>query len=106
MEEGTQGLRKRAFIYLRVSTSAQAEKDNAKEGFSIPAQRDACIRAAEGLGAEVVDEYVDRGESARSADRPRLQAMLADLKDDDEGIGFVIVHKVDRLARSREDDWS
>lgn len=55
MEEQAVGLRRRAFIYLRVSTSAQAEKENAKEGFSIPAQRDACVRAAERLGAEVIE---------------------------------------------------
>lgn len=93
----------RAVIYLRVSTSAQADKDYSAEGYSIPAQRDACRRAAENLGARVVEEYVDRGESARSADRPALLAMLARLRDDRD-IDYVIVHKVDRLARNRADD--
>lgn len=94
---------KRAVIYLRVSTSAQADRDNEREGYSIPAQREACIRKADSLGASVIDEYVDRGESARSADRPALQEMLSrieTLNDSD----YVIVHKVDRLARSRADD--
>src|SRR5436309_8539467 len=94
---------KRAVIYLRVSTSAQADKDYGSEGFSIPAQREACLRAAERLGASVVEEYVDRGESARSADRPDLQRLLKRLKRQRD-VDFVIVHKVDRLARSREDD--
>ncbi len=94
---------KRAVIYLRVSTAAQAEKDDDPEGYSIPAQRDACRRKAESLGAQVVDEYVDKGESARSADRPALQAMLARLKEQHD-VDHVIVHKVDRLARSRTDD--
>ena len=31
-----------AVIYLRVSTKEQAEKGGEKEGFSIPAQREAC----------------------------------------------------------------
>ncbi len=48
-------------------------------------------------------EFIDRGESARSADRPQLQAMLGLLKES-KGIDYVIVHKVDRLARNREDD--
>jgi DNA invertase Pin-like site-specific DNA recombinase len=37
-----------------------------------------------------------------SADRPALLAMLERIKDRD--IDFVIVHKVDRLARNRADD--
>jgi site-specific DNA recombinase len=71
-------------------------------GFSIAAQRDACLRKAESLGAEVLDIYIDAGESARKADRPQLQAMLERLKTRD--VDFVIVHKVDRLARNRGDD--
>ncbi len=41
--------------------------------------------------------------SARSADRPQLQAMLTRLREG-AGVDYVIVHKVDRLARSRQDD--
>ena len=98
----TTGL-KHAVIYLRVSTSEQADNDYNAEGFSIPAQRDACTRKAQQLGASVVAEFVDRGESARSADRPQLQAMLRSLGGEAQ-VDYVIVHKVDRLARSREDD--
>ena len=92
-----------AVIYLRVSTREQAERDIDAEGFSIPAQRQACIRKAEAMGAVVADEYVDIGESARSADRPQLQAMLKRLFDERD-VSMVIVHKTDRLARSRKDD--
>lgn len=93
---------RRAVIYLRVSSAKQADKDYDVEGFSIPAQRQACQRKASELGAEVVADFLDRGESARSADRPALQRMLAALKD--EQIDYVIVHKLDRLARNRADD--
>jgi site-specific DNA recombinase len=93
----------RAAIYLRVSTTEQAETDFGAEGFSIPAQREACRRKAEALGATVVEEYLDRGESARSAARPQLQAMLERLRLAGD-LAYVIVHKLDRLARSREDD--
>ncbi len=91
-----------AVLYLRVSTKEQAERGGEAEGFSIPAQRQACQRKAEALGAAVVAEFVDRGESARSADRPELQRLLQYLRR--EPVSYVIVHKVDRLARSRADD--
>ena len=91
-------------IYLRVSTLDQATKGNTnRDGFSIPAQREACRRKAKDLGATVIKEYTDRGESARSAARPELQRLLSDLCDK-KGIKYVIVHKIDRLARNLHDD--
>jgi DNA invertase Pin-like site-specific DNA recombinase len=93
---------KRAVIYLRVSTKEQTERDGDPEGYSIPAQRKACGRRAHSLEAVVVGEYVDRGESAKTADRPALRAMLERVAEGD--IDMVIVHKVDRLARNRADD--
>jgi DNA invertase Pin-like site-specific DNA recombinase len=36
----------RALIYLRVSTKEQASKGGGAEGYSIPAQRDACVHKA------------------------------------------------------------
>lgn len=93
---------KKALVYLRVSSAQQAETDYDVEGFSIPAQREACRRRAAELEAEVEADFVDRGESARSADRPALQRMLARLEAG--GIDYVIVHKLDRLARNRADD--
>src|SRR6516165_3085647 len=92
----------RALIYVRVSSSQQADTDYDLEGFSIPAQREACLRKAAAVGAQVVEEFVDRGESAKTANRPGLQALLARLEQND--ITHVIVHKVDRLARNRADD--
>jgi site-specific DNA recombinase len=92
----------RAVIYLRVSTREQVEKDLTEEGFSIVAQREACVRHVADAGWELVDEYVDRGESARTADRPELRSMLARIAEDAD-IEAVVVHKVDRLARNMED---
>ena len=66
-----------AVSYLRVSTREQAERGGTEEGFSIPAQREANARKAVDLEARVVREFVDAGESARSADRSGLQDMLA-----------------------------
>ena len=92
----------RCVIYLRVSTREQAEHGEGEEGFSIPAQREACVRHIRDKGWDLVDEYVDRGESARSADRPQLQEMLARIAEDGN-IDAVVVHKIDRLARNMED---
>ena len=91
-----------AVSYLRVSTREQAERGGTEEGFSIPAQREANIRKAAELGARVVREFVDAGESARSADREGLQEMLAFITA--SRVNFCIVHKLDRLARNRADD--
>jgi site-specific DNA recombinase len=94
---------KRAVLYLRVSTEEQADTDYNAEGYSLPAQREACQRLADQLGAIVVGEYVDRGESAKSAKRAELQRMLKRLQEQGD-VDYVIVHKVDRLARNRQDD--
>ena len=94
---------KRAVSYIRVSTREQAQRGGSEEGFSLPAQREANKRKAQSMGALVVKEFADRGESARSANRPELQQLLAYLKEDG-GIDYVIVHKLDRLARNRADD--
>ena len=94
-----------ALSYLRVSSRGQAERGGGDdEGFSIPAQREANKRKAHSMGAIIGKEFVDRGASARSADRPELQKMLEYIKENRERVDYVIVHKVDRLARNRGDD--
>src|SRR5271166_5753566 len=95
--------RLRAVIYLRVSTAKQVGRDESRDGYSLPAQRDACLRKAEQLGAEVIEEYVDRGESAKTADRPEFQRMLARIQSQRD-VDFVILDKIDRFARNRRDD--
>ena len=87
---------KRALIYLRVSTKEQAE------GFSLDAQREACVRFVADKGWLVAGEYSDRGESARTANRPMFREMLERVAAD-PSIAYVVVHKLDRLARNVED---
>jgi DNA invertase Pin-like site-specific DNA recombinase len=91
-----------AVSYLRVSTREQAYRGGEREGFSIPAQREANKHKAASLGAIVVKEFVDRGASAKTANRPELQCMLDYVAENP--VDYVIVHKVDRLARNRVDD--
>ncbi len=90
-----------AVIYLRVSSASQITGRDA-DGLSIKAQREACLKKARDLGVEVVEQYVDKAESARSSRRPALQQMLSDMQK--RPVGYVIVHKLDRLARNRGDD--
>ncbi len=89
-------------VYLRVSTKDQALKADSEEGYSIPAQRDACVKYIKEKGWKLIDEYLDRGESARSARRPQLQEMLGRIAKQKD-VQVVIVHKIDRLARNMED---
>ncbi|MHB1171803.1 MAG: recombinase family protein [Lacisediminihabitans sp.] len=92
----------KAVSYVRVSTTRRAEQGARPDGFSIPAQREADKQHVHQLGALVVAEFVERGRSGRSTDRPELQRMLeyVSLRQ----IDYAIVHKVDRLARNRADD--
>jgi len=67
-----------ALAYYRVSTSEQANTSFDDEGFSIQAQRDYCRRKATELHARIseADEFIDKGKSARTADRSELQRLL------------------------------
>lgn len=56
---------KNALAYARVSTKEQAEK-----GLSIPAQLKAIRQYAKSHGFRILEEFVDMGESAKTADRP------------------------------------
>jgi site-specific DNA recombinase len=91
-----------AAIYARVSSFGQLGRDGDEDGYSLPAQVEACKREAIARGAEVVKVYMERAESAKSDDRPVLQSMMRELPA--LGVKYLIVHKVDRLARNRLDD--
>ena len=89
--------------YLRVSTTAQAQRDGEPEGLSIPAQRAAVdFTAASQKQTRIRRHFTDKGASARSSDRPGLKDMLDYLQKN--RVDYVFVHKLDRLARNRHDD--
>ncbi len=100
-EELTASVKKTAVIYLRVSTSAQVNTAHNPEGFSIPAQREACRRHAEKLGATVIKEYVESGKSARTTARPDFQNMMSELGN--LRPDFVIVYDLSRAVRDEFD---
>lgn len=89
---------KRAAIYARVSS-----KEQATEGVSIPAQLKTLKQYALENGYEITHEFVDRGESARTDDRPEFQNMIATAKKKPKPFDVILVHKTDRFARNRED---
>ena len=91
-----------AISYSRVSTERQVGGGASEEGFSLAAQRAANKRHALSLGAVVAAEFVERGASARTTDRPELRRLLEYVTS--HKVDFVIVHKLDRLARNRADD--
>lgn len=76
----------------------------AEEGFSTPVQQDANRRMADKLGAQVVQEFVDAGGSARSTDRDGLQDALELITA--TRVQFCILDRRDRLARNRAEDMS
>ncbi len=57
--------RARAVVYVRVSTKDQLQGDGDPDGYSIPTQREACLRRAEALAANVVETFVERHAAAR-----------------------------------------
>ena len=96
--------RKRAVLYLRVSSSSQVNTDYDPEGLSIPAQRRSCERKAEQLGIEIVGEFVEPGKSATSMDkRVEFQAMLERIRTERD-VDYVLVYKLSRMNRNRVDD--
>lgn len=88
----------KAVLYARVSSERQAEKD-----LSIKAQIKALREYALKRNWEVVDEFIDEAESARSADRPAFQRIITLAKEKNPPFDVILVWKLNRFARNRED---
>jgi site-specific DNA recombinase len=83
----------RVAIYTRVSTEEQA-----KEGFSLEAQRDVLIKFCNERGYIVTDVYSDEGISGKNKKRPALQRLLKDSRANK--FDLVLVWKYNRIARN------
>lgn len=81
----------RVALYTRVSTEEQA-----KEGFSLPAQAERLRAFAAAKQWTIVQEYVDAGYSGRDTKRPGYKALMADKDRWD----MLLVVKMDRIHRS------
>ena len=85
-------------LYARVSSEKQAEKD-----LSIPAQLKALRKYALQRNWEILSEYIDDAESARSVNRPAFQEMITAAKKKDKPFDVILVWKLSRFTRNRED---
>jgi len=84
-------------IYCRVSTEEQA-----RDGFSIHAQKDKLTKYAEANDWEIVDYYIDDGISGKNLiDRPEVSRLIEDVKKG--RVNNVLIYKLDRLTRSVKD---
>ena len=82
-----------AVIYTRVSSDEQVK------GLSLEVQEKACREFCERNGWKVERVYREEGESARTADRTQLQAMLKELKKKGSLVEYVVVYDTSRFAR-------
>ena len=85
---------KRVAIYIRVSTL-----DQAREGYSLSAQRKALTRWAKEHGYEIIGYYADEGISGKDIKhRPDMQRLLEDVAA--SKVDIIIVWALSRFTRS------
>ncbi|MBG0809539.1 recombinase family protein [Methylosinus sp. H3A] len=84
----------RAALYLRVSTTRQAEVD-----LSIPDQQAQTSAYCTRHSWRIVAEYVEPGASAMDDHRPEFQRMIERACDDDHPIDVIVVHSFSRFFR-------
>ncbi|MGE5631365.1 MAG: recombinase family protein [Caulobacteraceae bacterium] len=85
----------KAALYVRVSTDEQA-----REGFSIPAQKKALEEYCYKNSIGIYKIYTDEGISGAKENRPAFQDMLKDAVSGK--FQLILVHKFDRFARKVE----
>jgi len=86
-----------AVIYCRVSDKVQVW------GSSLAFQEEACREYARQHHYEVVQIFIEKGESARTDDRTELIRLISFCKQKSNHVKAVIFHKVDRWARQSLD---
>lgn len=89
---------KKCGLYMRVST-----EDQAKEGFSLPEQKERLEAFCKFKGYRIIDYYQDAGISAKTGNhRPEFERLKEDIKA--KKINTIIALKLDRITRSIY-DW-
>lgn len=84
---------KKAVAYLRVSGKSQLEGDG------LSRQERKIQEWSKARGVEVVSWYRDEGVSGTLADRPELGRMLVELEENHTGVEWILLERLDRLAR-------
>ena len=90
--------KKKCGLYMRVST-----EDQAREGFSLPEQKERLKSFCKFKGYEIIDYYEDAGISAKTGNhRPEFERLKDDIKA--KKINTIVALKLDRITRSIY-DW-
>ena len=90
--------KKKCGLYMRVST-----EDQAREGFSLPEQKERLETFCKFKGYEIIDYYQDAGISAKTGNhRPEFERLKDDIKA--KKINTIVALKLDRITRSIY-DW-
>lgn len=84
-------------IYCRVSSKDQVE------GTSLETQERLAREFAEKQGFVVLKVFIERGESAKTADRTEFNKALTFCTDKRNNVNYFIVYKIDRFARNQDD---
>lgn len=89
---------KRAVGYYRVSTKEQVE-----EGNSLSTQEKICKEWARKNNYEIVEHFIEQGESAKTANRTELKKLFTYCADKKNKTEAVIIYKLDRISRNTDD---
>ncbi len=89
---------KNCIIYTRVSTNEQANN-----GFSLQRQKEDCITFAKRNNYNIIEVFEERGESAKTTERPQLQSLMQYCSNKKNGVKALVLWKIDRLSRNMED---
>ena len=90
--------KKKCGLYMRVST-----EDQAREGFSLPEQKERLESFCKFKGYEIIDYYEDAGISAKTGNhRPEFERLKNDIKA--KKVNTIVALKLDRITRSIY-DW-
>ena len=88
---------------MKVALYARVSSEKQDTDLSISAQLKALREYALRNGYTVVKEYVDEAESGRSIDRPGFKQMIASARQKPPPFDAILVWKLSRFARNRED---
>jgi site-specific DNA recombinase len=88
--------KRKAAVYLRVSTDEQVE-----DGSSLESQEARCRAMCVARGLEIAGIYADAGKSGGTLERPALAELRTAVQAG--VVGVVVVYAVDRLSRSQRD---
>ena len=88
---------------MRVALYARVSSERQDTDLSISAQLKALREYARRNGYQVVREFVDEAESGRSIDRPGFKQMIAAARQKPPPFEAILVWKLSRFARNRED---